>query len=110
MQTTELRFQSFRPIFGRTRRDLMAVGYSNRSYLPFQVAVHDGEEDLQEEIDGIYEHREQIKPRLARHLVCGCPSFLREVSFCTIVDDMLGFDCDLKTQSLVACSWELSCA
>jgi hypothetical protein len=26
----------------------------------FQVAVHDGEEDLQEEIDGIYKHGEEV--------------------------------------------------
>jgi hypothetical protein len=28
--------------------------------LPFKIAVHNGEEDLQEKIDGIYEDGEQV--------------------------------------------------
>lgn len=28
--------------------------------VPFQIAVHNGEEDLEEQIDGIYENREEI--------------------------------------------------
>ena len=35
--------------------------------LPFQIAVHDGKEYLKEQVDGIYEHREQVQPRLTRH-------------------------------------------
>jgi hypothetical protein len=37
------------------------------SSIPFQIAVHDGEENLEEEVHGVYQHREQIEPRLARH-------------------------------------------
>jgi hypothetical protein len=33
----------------------------------FQIAVHDGEKDLQEEIDGVYQHRQQVQPRFSRH-------------------------------------------
>lgn len=36
--------------------------------IPFQVAVHDGEEDLQEQVDGIYEHGKEVQPRFARHV------------------------------------------
>lgn len=28
--------------------------------VPFEIAVHDSEEDLEEQIDGIYEHGEQV--------------------------------------------------
>ena len=35
--------------------------------VPFQIAVHDGEEDLKEEVDGIDKHRYQVEPRFARH-------------------------------------------
>jgi len=35
----------------------------------FQVAVHNGEEDLKEQVDGIYQHRQQVQPRLTSH--CG---------------------------------------
>jgi len=35
----------------------------------FQVAVHDCEEDLEEQVDGIYQHRQQIQPRFTSH--CG---------------------------------------
>lgn len=35
--------------------------------IPFQVAVHDGEEDLQKQVDGVYQHRKEEKPRLSRH-------------------------------------------
>lgn len=38
------------------------------SFVPFEIAVHDGEEDLQEQVDGVYKHRKQKEPRLARHL------------------------------------------
>jgi len=33
----------------------------------FQIAVHDGEEDLEEEVDGIYQDCQQIEPCFARH-------------------------------------------
>lgn len=36
--------------------------------IPLQIAVHDGEEHLQEQIDGIYDYRKEVEPRLARHL------------------------------------------
>ena len=35
---------------------------------PFQVAVHYGEEHLEEEVDGIYQDRQQVQPRFARHV------------------------------------------
>jgi hypothetical protein len=28
--------------------------------IPFEVAVHDGEEDLEEQVDGIYQHRQKV--------------------------------------------------
>lgn len=33
----------------------------------FQIAVHDGEEDLQEQVDGVNQHRQQKQPCFARH-------------------------------------------
>jgi len=38
-------------------------------YAPLQIAVHDGEEDLEEQVDGVYQHRQQVQPRFAGH--CG---------------------------------------
>lgn len=35
---------------------------------PFQVTVHNREEDLKEEVDGVYQHRQQVQPCFARHL------------------------------------------
>lgn len=35
--------------------------------VPFQIAVHDGEEDLQEQVDGVNQHRQQKQPCFARH-------------------------------------------
>lgn len=35
--------------------------------LPFQIAVHDRKENLEEQVHGIYQHRQQVEPRLARH-------------------------------------------
>ena len=35
--------------------------------VPLQIAVHDGEEDLQEQVDGVYQHRQQEQPGLAGH-------------------------------------------
>jgi TPP-dependent indolepyruvate ferredoxin oxidoreductase alpha subunit len=33
----------------------------------FQIAVHNGEKDLKEQVDGIDQDRQQIEPRFARH-------------------------------------------
>jgi hypothetical protein len=35
--------------------------------ITFEVAVHDGEKDLEKEVDGIYQYRQQVQPRFARH-------------------------------------------
>jgi hypothetical protein len=35
--------------------------------IPFEIAVHDGEEDLKEEVDGIDKHCYQVEPRFSRH-------------------------------------------
>lgn len=35
--------------------------------LPFQIAVHDGEEDLKEKVDSVDQHRKEEQPRFARH-------------------------------------------
>ena len=34
---------------------------------PFQIAVHNGEEDLQEQVDGVYQHRQKVQPCFASH-------------------------------------------
>ena len=28
--------------------------------IPFEIAVHNGEEDLEEEVDGIYKHGDEV--------------------------------------------------
>jgi len=38
----------------------------------FQIAVHDGEEDLKKEVDGVYQHGQQIEPCFSRHHEKGC--------------------------------------
>jgi len=35
--------------------------------ITFQIAVHDGEEDLEEQVDGVYQHSQQIEPCFSRH-------------------------------------------
>lgn len=35
---------------------------------PFQIAVHDSKEDLQEQVDGVDEHRQQVEPRFTGHV------------------------------------------
>lgn len=35
--------------------------------LPLKITVHDREKDLQEQVDGVDQHREEVQPRLARH-------------------------------------------
>lgn len=34
---------------------------------PLQITVHDREEDLEEQVDGVDQHRQQIEPRFAGH-------------------------------------------
>ena len=34
---------------------------------PFQIAIHDREENLQEQVDGIDQYRQQVQPCLAGH-------------------------------------------
>lgn len=36
-----------------------------RPHSPFQITVHDSEKHLQEQVDGVNQHRQQIKPRFA---------------------------------------------
>ena len=50
--------------------------------IPFQIAVHNREENLEEEIDRIYQYGEQVQPCFARHLsdcfpACSKPSTRR---------------------------------
>lgn len=35
--------------------------------IPFQITVHDGEEHLQEQVDGVDQHRQKEQPRFSRH-------------------------------------------
>lgn len=49
-----------------------------RGAIPFQITVHDGEEHLQEQVDGIDQHRQKEQPRFARHHAGGL-WVLREV-------------------------------
>jgi hypothetical protein len=35
--------------------------------IPFQVTVHDSEEDLQKEVDGVDKHRQQEQPSFSGH-------------------------------------------
>jgi len=47
---------------------------------PFQIAVHDGEEDLKKEVDSIYQYRYQVQPCFSGHHDC---CFLRDwLVFC----------------------------
>ena len=34
---------------------------------PFEITVHNREEHLEEEVDGVDQHRQQVKPCFARH-------------------------------------------
>lgn len=47
---------------GQPGRPLLAMLDS-----PFQIAVHDGEEYLQEQVDGVYQHRQKVQPCFASH-------------------------------------------
>ena len=40
-----------------------------RCHSPFQIAVHDGKEDLEKQVDGVYQHRQQVQPCFTGH--CG---------------------------------------
>lgn len=44
---------------------------------PFQIAVHNSEEHLQKQVDGIDQDRQQIEPRFARHFDLLSKSMLR---------------------------------
>lgn len=35
--------------------------------IAFQIAVHDGEKNLKEQVDGVDQHRQQEQPRFSRH-------------------------------------------
>lgn len=48
---------------------------------PFQIAVHDGEEDLQEQVDGVYQHRQKVQPCFASHC---------EEVVCSVVRGLMG--------------------
>ena len=39
---------------------LRSCAHGERTNVPFQIAVHDGEEDLEKEVDGIYEDGEEV--------------------------------------------------
>jgi hypothetical protein len=32
----------------------------NGTDIPFKIAIHDSEKHLEEEVDGVYQHREQV--------------------------------------------------
>ena len=49
--------------FVRLERPVQWQGRSG--FVPFQIAVHYCEEDLQKEIDSIYQHRKQVEPCFA---------------------------------------------
>lgn len=52
-----------RDICARLGRDNGAKGGqqgSKGAHVPFQVAVHDGEKDLQEQVDGIHQYRKEV--------------------------------------------------
>ena len=34
---------------------------------PFQITVHNREEHLEEQVDGVYQHRQQVQPCFASH-------------------------------------------
>lgn len=51
----------------RRARELKISAASCKKDSPFQITVHDGEEHLEEQVDGIDQHRQQVEPRFARH-------------------------------------------
>lgn len=50
------------------------------SHSPFQITIHNSKEHLEEQVDGIDQHRQQIEPRFARHGVTGQSFGLRSCS------------------------------
>lgn len=40
---------------------------SEEDVIPFKIAVHDGEKNLKEQVDGVDQHRQQEQPRFSRH-------------------------------------------
>ena len=36
------------------------MGDEPRASIPFKIAVHDSEEDLEEQVDGIYHNRKEV--------------------------------------------------
>jgi hypothetical protein len=79
---------------GATRR----VGQN----IPFEVAVHNREEDLEEEIDGIYQHRQKVQPRFARHHV--------ECRMCVVeleLNSRCGDGCDITRLATTLIAWLL---
>lgn len=46
----------------------MHIGaFLKRETVPLQITVHDGEEDLEEEVHGVDEDGEEVEPRFAGH-------------------------------------------
>lgn len=46
-----------------SERDLS--GLIREQDIPFQIAVHNGKEHLEKEVDGVYQYRQKIQPCLA---------------------------------------------
>lgn len=46
---------------------LTVIDFTQANHSPFQITVHDREKDLKEQIDGIYQHRQQIQPSFTSH-------------------------------------------
>lgn len=43
------------------RSELQLLGaVESRNHIPFEIAVHNREEDLEEQVDGIYQHGEEV--------------------------------------------------
>ena len=50
------------------RNSALKPGVGSAYYSPFQVTVHDSKEHLKEEVDGVYQNRQQVQPCFAGHL------------------------------------------
>lgn len=46
----------------------MPTSKGGDSNVPFQIAIHNGEEHLQKQVDGVDQHRQQVEPRFAGHV------------------------------------------
>lgn len=62
-----------------------------RDHIPFQVAVHDCEKDLEEEVDGIDQYREEVQPCFSGHH-CDC-GWLSALEIATLVSAVQLVDC-----------------